>query len=196
MAIEILSSFKRSGPFPLDDTWYFENELKFDEFIESNKCYNVIYNGMICVVNSNNKLHLYMLYVDSTTREVVKFIIAPENLAYQIRIGNETFTCENGVFTLDLYTKEDIDTIITSVFRYKGSKQTYQELPADNNEIGDTWNVVQEYKADDSHVYLPGTNYAWNGQSWDPLGGTVSNFYTKTEVDNKIDEQLEWQEES
>lgn len=121
MAIEILSSFKRSGPFPLDDTQYFENELKFDEFIESNKCYNVIYNGMICVVNSNNKLHLYMLYVDSTTREVIKFVIAPENLAFQIKIGDETYTCENGIFTLDLYTKQDTD-----------------------NKIDESWNWIEE----------------------------------------------------
>lgn len=121
MAIEILSSFKRSGPFPLDDTWYFENELKFDEFIESNKCYNVIYNGMICVVNSNNKLHLYMLYVDSTTREVIKSVIAPENLTFQIKIGDETYTCKNGIFTLDLYTKTETD-----------------------NKIDESWNWIEE----------------------------------------------------
>lgn len=195
MAIEILSSFKRSGPFPLDENQYFKSDLEFDEFIESNKCYNTIYDGMICVVNSGDNLHLYILKVDENTREVNKVSIIPENIAFQIKIGDQIYDCVNGIFTLDIYTKQDIDTIITSVFKYKGSKETFQDLPTENNQIGDTWNVVQEYKADEQHAYLPGTNYAWNGNSWDPLGGTISDFYTKTEVDNKIDESWQWIEE-
>lgn len=47
------------------------------------------------------------------------------------------------------------------------------------------WNVVA------AHETTPaGTNYAWDGTQWDPLGGTIdlSGYYTKSQVDGAISE--------
>lgn len=68
----------------------------------------------------------------------------------------------------DIYTKTEVDDLIEGVnipgvYKYKGSKPTYQDLPTQSNEVGDVWNVV---KTD--------INYAWTGTDWDPLGGTSS----------------------
>lgn len=70
-----------------------------------------------------------------------------------------------------------------SGFSIKGTKDTYDSLPTEGNKKGDVWNVVA------AHGTTPaGTNYAWDGTQWDPLGGTVdlSGYYTKTQVDDAI----------
>ena len=56
-----------------------------------------------------------------------------------------------------------------TVMRYKGSVATYADLPADNNKVGDVYNVIDT-----------GSNYAWDGEGWDEIGSTVdlSNLVT------------------
>ena len=55
--------------------------------------------------------------------------------------------------------KSDIGTI----YRPKGSVQSYDNLPTEGNEAGDVWNVI------DTDM-----NYAWTVDgTWDPLGGSI-----------------------
>ena len=71
---------------------------------------------------------------------------------------------------------EAINTKASTAYKYKGSKATYEELPAEGNQTGDVWNVVA------AHGTTPaGTNYAWTGTEWDALGGLVdlSTYQTK-----------------
>lgn len=50
---------------------------------------------------------------------------------------------------------------ITTVYRPKGSVQSYDNLPTEGNAVGDVWNVI------DTDM-----NYAWTvDETWDPLGG-------------------------
>lgn len=72
-------------------------------------------------------------------------------------------------------TKSDI----SSVYKYKGSVETYAELPESEQQIGDVYNVET---ADSSHGVKAGDNVAWNGTAWDVLSGTVdlSNYYDMT----------------
>lgn len=72
-------------------------------------------------------------------------------------------------------TKSDI----SSVYKYKGSVETYAELPQSEQQIGDVYNVET---ADSSHGVKAGDNVAWNGTAWDVLSGTVdlSNYYDMT----------------
>ena len=64
------------------------------------------------------------------------------------------------------YVDSQISSQVSSVYRYRGSC-TYAELPADAT-AGDVWNVT------DAHDNVPaGTNYAWTGEAWDALAGTV-----------------------
>ncbi len=70
-----------------------------------------------------------------------------------------------------------IKTDLGSVLTYKGSVDTYDQLP-EEAEVGDTWNVAQAYQ-----TYPAGTNYAWTGSAWDALGGSVdlSGYRTKSD---------------
>lgn len=71
---------------------------------------------------------------------------------------------------------EAINAKASTAYKYKGSKATYEELPAEDNTVGDVWNVVA------AHGTTPaGTNYAWTGDAWDALGGLVdlSTYQTK-----------------
>lgn len=52
---------------------------------------------------------------------------------------------------------------VTSIYRPKGTKPTYDDLPTTGNEVGDVWNVA----SDDM-------NYAWTVDgTWDPLGSKI-----------------------
>lgn len=78
---------------------------------------------------------------------------------------------------------DDLKASVAAALDYKGTKDTYDTLPTEGNKKGDVWNVVA------AHGNTPaGTNYAWDGTRWDPLGGTVdlSGYYTKTQVDDAI----------
>lgn len=78
---------------------------------------------------------------------------------------------------------DELKASVAAALDYKGTKDTYEELPTKGNKKGDVWNVVA------AHGTTPaGTNYAWDGAAWDPLGGTIdlSGYYTKTQVDAAI----------
>ena len=60
------------------------------------------------------------------------------------------------------YNKSQVDSKFTSVYVFKGSVDTIEDLPTEGNVIGDVWNVR---KSD--------TNYAWTSEGWDALGGTA-----------------------
>lgn len=52
---------------------------------------------------------------------------------------------------------------ISTVYKWKGSKDTYDQLPTEGNTVGDIWNVK------DTNM-----NYGWTEDgAWDPLGSPV-----------------------
>lgn len=76
-----------------------------------------------------------------------------------------TYTAaEVGALSLDdannnFAKKSDIST----VYKWKGSKDTYDQLPTEGNTVGDIWNVK------DTNM-----NYGWTEDgAWDPLGSPV-----------------------
>lgn len=78
---------------------------------------------------------------------------------------------------------DELKASVAAALDYRGTKDTYEELPTEGNKKGDVWNVVA------AHGTTPaGTNYAWDGAAWDPLGGTIdlSGYYTKSQVDGAI----------
>ena len=82
----------------------------------------------------------------------------------------------------DVYTKDEIHNLIGTVYKYRGSKETYDQLPTTGQEVGDVWNIIN---GDFAHGILPGDNVAWNGTTWDRLSGTVdlSNYATTEQVE-------------
>lgn len=64
---------------------------------------------------------------------------------------------------------------IGNVLRYKGSVATYADLPSSDQQIGDMYNVLAD-----------GSNYAWDGTSWDALSGIVDLSAYRTSADQDI----------
>ena len=88
---------------------------------------------------------------------------------------------------LDCTNKAYVDSKVSSVYRPKGSVDNYSDLPTENNQVGDVWNIKN---ADEEHGINAGDNVAWTTDNeWDPLGGTIdlSNYATKTELADKLD---------
>lgn len=60
------------------------------------------------------------------------------------------------------YNKSQVDSKFTSVYIFKGSVDTIEDLPTEGNIVGDVWNVRKN-----------DTNYAWTSEGWDALGSTA-----------------------
>lgn len=57
---------------------------------------------------------------------------------------------------------------LATVYKYKGSVETYANLPTSGQKVGDVWNVET---ADPDHGIKAGDNVAWDGAQWDILCG-------------------------
>ena len=70
-------------------------------------------------------------------------------------------------------TKSELDAKVSSVYKYKGSVENESALPQEGNVVGDVYNVESD-----------GSNYAWDGEKWDKLGGDVdlTAYLTKEEA--------------
>lgn len=68
---------------------------------------------------------------------------------------------------------QEIKNSLGSVYKFKGSVNTFDDLPTVGNEVGDVYNIIDTDK-----------NYAWDGEKWDDIGGTVdlSDYALKTEI--------------
>lgn len=117
--------------------------------------------------------HGFLLKTGSSSEEY--FVELPNDAG---TLTTETALNSSAASTLSSaksYTDTQINAKLSSALKYKGSKDTYADLPKTGNQVGDVWNVVAAYG--NAHA---GTNWAWNGTVWDPLGGTVdlTNYVT------------------
>ena len=92
----------------------------------------------------------------------------------------------------DYYTKTDIDSKLGSTFTYKGSVETYANLPTEGNKVGDVWNIKSVGATASTDRYgttiKAGDNVVW-GESdgaiaagWDVLSGVMSGLATSEEL--------------
>lgn len=101
-------------------------------------------------------------------------------------VADKTLTINGGFAkAADVYTKTDADSMVDgkianalgSVYEYKGTVTNYSDLPTGADK-GDVYNVENGWD-----LYAAGTNVAWNGTSWDPLGGTFDTSALEGRVD-------------
>lgn len=59
---------------------------------------------------------------------------------------------------------------LSTVYHYKSSVNSYNDLPKSGMKVGDTYNIQTK---DDMHGIRPGDNVSWNGTDWDNLSGIV-----------------------
>lgn len=74
--------------------------------------------------------------------------------------SNPSTLAGNGI--ADAYTKQEIDSRLTSGMHYRGSVPTQADLPSSGNAAGDFWNAADT-----------GNNYAWDGTEWDFVGNII-----------------------
>ena len=136
-----------------------QGELTAGDLIEINK-----ENNIIKVINVYNKTEINDLLNLKQNKLIAGDLI-------EINKATNTIGVKN------VYNKEEIDSIVASSFHYKGSVATENDLPTENNKIGDVWNILNT-----------GSNFAWDGTTWDNLAGVVdlSNYYSKTETNNLL----------
>jgi phage-related tail fiber protein len=62
----------------------------------------------------------------------------------------------------DVYTKTEVNTKVSSVYKYKGSVTNESALPTEGQVVGDVYNLEDT-----------GMNVAWTGEGWDNLGSVI-----------------------
>ena len=92
----------------------------------------------------------------------------------------------------DYYTKTDIDSKLGSTFTYKGSVETYANLPTKGNKVGDVWNIKSIGATASTDRYgttiKAGDNVVWGetdgtvAAGWDVLSGVMSGLATSEEL--------------
>lgn len=92
----------------------------------------------------------------------------------------------------DYYTKTDIDSKLGSTFTYKGSVETYTDLPTEGNKVGDVWNIKSVGSTASTDRYgttiKAGDNVVWGeadgtvAAGWDVLSGVMSGLATDGDI--------------
>ena len=103
---------------------------------------------------------------------------------------NDRVNVDLSSYATQSWTSEQIENKLSSLYSFKGSVQTYGDLLlVQSPNVGDTYNVItgNNPEVDESAwpSFSSGTNFAWDGDEWDSLGGSfdLSSYYNKTETD-------------
>ena len=108
------------------------------------------------------------------------------DLSAKIAAKQSPATSLAGYGITDAYTKTEVNSMVSSVLHYKGTKTSYSDLPKTGNVVGDVWNI--EESSPGYHVNA-GDNVAWNGTTWDVLAGTMDlSAYVQTSELREITE--------
>lgn len=149
-----------------------------------------LYDGLVVAVKENNGLYMLngfnedpLAYTDEANWHQIDASAAKIEVVNNLETDDATkaLAASQGKALNDKI--EALKTSLSAALNYKGSVDNFDSLP-ENPAKGDVYNVVA------ANGTIPaGTNYAWNGESWDALGGSVdlSGYYTKEEVDAAIE---------
>lgn len=106
-------------------------------------------------------------------------MVRPDNVT---TIVNEEGVLSASINANDYYTKSEIDSMISTVYEYKGTVDNYEGLPS-NASIGDVYITANT-----------GDSYVWNGSQWDVLSTTIDlTPYATTEYVNQQIQQRDIQ---
>lgn len=113
---------------------------------------------------------------DSLNNEVNQ-LVEEINLKLDDTVAASTYLRQDDANTT--YAKK---SDISNVYKFKGTKTNYADLPTSGVVTGDVWNITN---ADAEHGIKAGDNVAWNGTAWDNLSGVtdLSGYATTTTTD-------------
>ena len=158
-----------------------EEELSEDitnESLRATKAENTITSNLTAhTTNTNNPHNVTKSQIGLGNVDNTADLNKPISTATQNALNNKAdkATTLAGYGITDAYTKSEIDSKISSVYKFKGSVEDVEDLPADGNTVGDVYNVV-----------ITGDNYAWTEDGWDKLAGDVdlTPYLLKTEAED------------
>lgn len=107
----------------------------------------------------------------------IGLLVEEMNLKLDTTIAASTYLRKDDANTT--YAKK---TDITNIYKFKGTKTNYADLPTTGVVTGDVWNITN---ANAEHGIKAGDNVAWNGTAWDNLSGVtdLSGYATTTTTD-------------
>ena len=109
----------------------------------------------------------------------VNLLVEEMNLKLDTTIAASTYLRKDDANTT--YAKK---TDITNIYKFKGTKTNYADLPTTGVVTGDVWNITN---ANAEHGIKAGDNVAWNGTAWDNLSGVTDlSGYATTTTTNAI----------
>ena len=97
------------------------------------------------------------------------------------------------------YTKTQIDNMLVSIMKYKGTYASFESLTSDVADgtitptVGDVYNITAAGGTDASGIEInAGDNVVYNGTGWDNFGGAfdASELASKTEVTAEISQAI------
>ena len=93
---------------------------------------------------------MVQLATDTTDENAADIVDLKEQVYQSATVGtlaNNVLGLQNGLGELagNTYTKTEIDSKITGVYKLKGTVSTYGGLPSSNQQIGDVYNVAEAY---------------------------------------------------
>ena len=158
-----------------------EEELSEDitsESLRATKAENTITSNLTAhTTNTNNPHNVTKSQIGLSNVDNTADLNKPISTATQNALNNKAdkATTLSGYGITDAYTKTEIDNKISSVYKFKGSVEDVEDLPADGNTVGDVYNVV-----------ITGDNYAWTEDGWDKLAGDIdlTPYLLKTEAES------------
>ena len=104
---------------------------------------------------------------------------AQVNILEKVSVNGSALAISSKGVNIDL-SNYALKTDIASAVEYKGSVDTFAQLPT-NAEKGDMYNVVE---ADATNGIDAGTNVVWNGTSWDAMAPMITfNGISNAEID-------------
>ena len=170
------------------------------EYSIKSATYNRATTAVDGLMSSEDKIKLNNI---STGANKYELPIATSSVLGGVKIGNGITVNDNGVIgvatasnsvagVVKLYsvkgentdgtmTQKAISSMVSGVYTFKGSVDTYSNLPVSGNSVGDTYNILQ---ADAEHEITAGDSVAWNGTAWATLAGSVnlSNYVKRDDT--------------
>ena len=100
----------------------------------------------------------------------------------RVLTSNDRTQLEQNIATAEQNAKDYADSKLSSIYTIQGSIDNLNDLKKISNpQIGWVYNVVKGVNNLGEANYIPpGTNFVWNGEEWDPLGGTIDLSAYKT----------------
>lgn len=159
----------------------FDDEVSLEQGSDWRNCFMSVGYGYMSGYIDEEGWHNQTRY--ETTIEVDNHNAPTSNAVYSSLLHKADKTQLNNYVTTATanrtYAKK---SDITNIYKFKGTKTNYADLPTTNRVTGDVWNITN---ADAEHGIKAGDNVAWNGTVWDNLSGTVdlSAYATTTTTD-------------